>query len=374
MNMRRITSLTGLVSFIIIVLTSVILYIAPHGRVAYWADWHFWGLTKTQWGDIHINVGILFLLALFLHIYYNWKPITAYLKNKAREMKFFTGEMNVALALTALFTVGTLLHVPPFSSVLDFAESIKEAAGRKYGEPPWGHAELSPIGTFATKMGWDADKAVAILEAAGYEVASPKETVAEIAADKGVPPQELYLTLKAELDTAQAPQGALPETPPAGFGQRSLQQIAETYGVALHPMLEALKAKGIEADAETSLKNIAANAGANPYDLFEIIKTATKQAPAAPAAGSQGVGQGAGQGGGQGRNQGQAAADGQQPMGLGRMTLGEVVQEHGFDRGKAEQALEALGVQPDMDAKMRPLAEAAGLTPMDLYDAMKQAQ
>jgi hypothetical protein len=61
------------------VLTSIILYIVPQGRVAYWADWKLWGLTKTDWGNIHINLGLLFLIALFIHIYYNWKPLINYL-------------------------------------------------------------------------------------------------------------------------------------------------------------------------------------------------------------------------------------------------------------------------------------------------------
>ena len=66
MKLRKITSLTSLLTFILIVLTSVILYIVPQGRVAYWADWRLWGLTKVQWGNIHIINGLLFLLAMFL--------------------------------------------------------------------------------------------------------------------------------------------------------------------------------------------------------------------------------------------------------------------------------------------------------------------
>jgi ABC-type Fe3+-siderophore transport system permease subunit len=89
MSMRKITSLTATLSFILTVTTSIILYIVPQGRVAYWSDWRMWGLTKTQWGDVHINVGLLFLLALFLHIYYNWKPLMAYLKDRSKRMVFF---------------------------------------------------------------------------------------------------------------------------------------------------------------------------------------------------------------------------------------------------------------------------------------------
>ena len=96
MKLRKITSLTMLVSFVFCILTSVVLYILPHGRVAYWADWSLWGLSKTEWDGLHINLGVLLLLAGLLHIYYNWKPITAYLKDKTRNLKVFTIEFNIA--------------------------------------------------------------------------------------------------------------------------------------------------------------------------------------------------------------------------------------------------------------------------------------
>ena len=51
MKMRKITSLTAALSFLLMVLTSIILYIVPQGRVAYWADWRLWGLSKTDWGN-----------------------------------------------------------------------------------------------------------------------------------------------------------------------------------------------------------------------------------------------------------------------------------------------------------------------------------
>ena len=133
MKIRKIASLTAALSFIVMILTSIILYIVPQGRIAYWADWHLWGLTKTQWGDIHINTGILFLTALGLHIYYNWKPLINYLKDKAKNLKVFTKEFNVALIILVVFITGTYCKIPPFYSVLALSESIKDAAAEKYG-------------------------------------------------------------------------------------------------------------------------------------------------------------------------------------------------------------------------------------------------
>jgi hypothetical protein len=104
-RIKRIVPLTAFLSFVLVILNSVALYISPHGRVAYWVDWRFLGLSKTQWADQHIIVGLLFLIALLLHIYYNWNPIVAYLKSKARKIKVFTPDFNIALALTILFTI-----------------------------------------------------------------------------------------------------------------------------------------------------------------------------------------------------------------------------------------------------------------------------
>ncbi|MDA3917380.1 MAG: DUF4405 domain-containing protein [Deltaproteobacteria bacterium] len=70
--MRRITSLTLVISGIIELVTSVILYIIPSGRVAYWSDYHLFGLSKTQWGDIHITVGTLILVTAGIHIYHGF--------------------------------------------------------------------------------------------------------------------------------------------------------------------------------------------------------------------------------------------------------------------------------------------------------------
>jgi hypothetical protein len=55
---RAFTSLCSLVSFILLLLTAIILYIEPHGRVAYWTKWNFLGLEKHQWGNIHIFSGL----------------------------------------------------------------------------------------------------------------------------------------------------------------------------------------------------------------------------------------------------------------------------------------------------------------------------
>ncbi len=139
--MRKITSMTMLVTLAVLVLNSIVLYVAPEGRIAYWADWRFLGLTKTEWGDQHITIGFLFLLTSLLHLYYNWGVVKSYLKNKVKEIKVFTLPCNIALVITSLIIVMTYFQVPPVSYVLDLSAHFKSSAVEKYGEPPRGQRQ-----------------------------------------------------------------------------------------------------------------------------------------------------------------------------------------------------------------------------------------
>ncbi len=275
MKIRKITSLTALVSFCLLVVTSVILYIVPQGRVAYWSDWRLWGLTKTQWGDLHINLGLLFLLSILLHVYYNWRPIVNYLKNRARKIRVFTPEFNVALLLGLVFTAGTLFYVPPFSWVLTFNDTLKASAEARYGAPPYGHAELSSLKSLAQRTGLDLQKALAALEARGIRFKGPEQTLREIAAENGMTPQQVYGVMKVAGEKKAAAGGAgMPAEPPAGIGRRSLAEICRSYGRDLETVRRALAKTGIAAGGDQLLKDIAGSNQADPHDIYRLIREA----------------------------------------------------------------------------------------------------
>lgn len=276
MIMRKITSLTATLSFLLMTATSIILYLVPQGRVAYWADWRMGGLTKTQWGNIHINVGLLFLLALGLHIYYNWKPLMAYLKGRTREMKVFTPAFNVALAVCVLTVAGTLFAVPPFSWVLDLNTAFKDAGAEKYGEPPYGHAELSSLNTFANKMDLDADAARQRLEAAGFQVAGGDQTLRDMAAINRTTPKALYEVMQGDPESRPRKTG-WPDIAPPGTGRLTLAEICDAYGLDSQALIAALETKKIAAAATDSLRDIADRHGIGPMDLYGTIKSVASQ-------------------------------------------------------------------------------------------------
>lgn len=272
--LRRLTSLTALLSFALVLVTSVILYIVPAGRVAYWADWRLWGLTKEQWGALHINLGTLFLLALLLHAWLNWKAITSYLQTRARESFRLSPELLWSALLVTAFSIGTLASVPPFSSFLQLNAWFKDEAVRVYGEPPYGHAELSPLASFAAKVGMDLPKALENLRAAGMAPKNEQEAVATIAARHKVSPQRLYQIMQGGVATKDVggASGGLPLMAPSGSGQLPLADFCARHGLNLDASIKALDAGGIPAKGDMTLKQIAQAAGRAPSDVYDILR------------------------------------------------------------------------------------------------------
>lgn len=283
MNMRKITSMTMLVSLLLLLINSVVLYIVPEGRVAYWADWHLVGLTKSEWGDQHITIGVLFLVASVLHIYFNWAPITAYMKNKAREIKVFTGAFNIALLVTVLVAVGTYYNVPPMSTILVISENIKHSGSKKYGEPPYGHAELSSIKMFSKKEGLDADKAVALLKEAGLQLEGDKDVIKNIAKNNKLTPQQVYEIMKpakkgvspalANASKEEVIAASFPDHPRPGFGKKSLEEVCAELGLNKQLIVSGLNTMGITCDSSMAIKEIGGENGKEPMEIFEAIRS-----------------------------------------------------------------------------------------------------
>jgi hypothetical protein len=123
MSLRKIASLTMLLAFILLVATSVIIYIAPYGRQS--SQWAWAGLGKHEWQAMHTNLGVLLLTSGIVHIVYNIKPIVAYLRNKQKKMRILTLNFNIALLLAIWVVSSTLYELPPINTIQEFRQSRK---------------------------------------------------------------------------------------------------------------------------------------------------------------------------------------------------------------------------------------------------------
>ena len=359
MKLRRVTSLTALISFLVLVLNSIILYIVPEGRIAYWADWHLLGLTKSQWGAQHVIIGFLFLAAILLHIYYNWKVLLAYLKDRAKKVKVLTKEFNVAVAITALCLLGSFFPVGPFGWILDLSEHFKRVAEVTYGNPPYGHAELSPLKSLAKRTGLDLADAMVRLEAAGVEVESEDQIVQDIAEVNGVSPSKIYKIMTPPEEEGKPK--PMPTEAMSGTGKKSIQDICETYGLDLPTVLQGLADRGIQVTRDMILRDAGAANGMGPDEVYGLIREAAGGAAISDSVGGVALPEQA------------SKADVPElvpPQGLGSMTLEEVCRSVSVDLEQATQRLLAQDIVAAPESKMRKLSDAHGMTPKDLFSIM----
>ncbi len=118
MSLRKATSLTALLSFILMIITGVAIYIAPHRPRS--DQWELMGLGKHQWQALHTNLGILLLVACVIHIVLDIKPFAHYLRSKNKTLRIFTLDFNIAALLTVWIVLSTLFELPPIHAIQEW--------------------------------------------------------------------------------------------------------------------------------------------------------------------------------------------------------------------------------------------------------------
>lgn len=270
MNLKKITSLTMLLSIIVMAYTGIILFIAPPGRIANWANWKILSLSKEQYGQIHTTFMVLFIVMTILHLFYNWKPITSYLKNKAKEMVVFTKEMIAAIILTLVFIVGTLAFITPFSTFLNFGDELKNSWEKEYGTAPYSHAELSSFKMFCKKLGFDLDESKKILSINNIKF-EETQSLGQIGEENGISPQFIYNLLKMHLVKNDKEIIEL-----TGLGKKTVSEIAQTLKLTNEEFLTKLQGLGIKAKEDDKFRKISEEFDMSPMDV--MVKLGYKKA------------------------------------------------------------------------------------------------
>jgi hypothetical protein len=277
---RVLTSLASLVSFILLCLTGIILYVEPHGRVAYWTKWSFLNLEKDQWGNIHIFSGLLFLVAGGFHIYFNWKPLIKYLSGKIENTLRYKLELGISCLIFLWIVVSGIWSLPPLSYVSDLGESIKNSWVTSPDlEPPFGHAELVSLGTFCKKQRIPLDQAMAELRKAGFEVNNPKDTLEEIAASKKTSGMGVYAVIKKleskpepmKPGSAWTPEKIEETFAGTGLGRKTFGQMIQELAIDPEKAYKRLTKNNITAKDDDKFKAVADQHETTPIKILTIM-------------------------------------------------------------------------------------------------------
>lgn len=284
-NARGLTSLFTAAGFVIMSVTGIAAYIVPQGRIAYWTDWVFLGLTKTQWGDIHIISSLLFVIAGAFHIYFNWKPFWGYIKDRVKGGLKLKRELALTGILSLLIILSGISPFPPFGWLLDLNAYVKAAwvISPDY-EPPFGHAEEVSLKTLSKRMGIDGKKAVSVLKAKGLTGVDPQVRIIDLARANRMTPMAVFALIKhlepaASAAPVAAGQGKTytadeieDKFAGTGIGSKTLPQVAAMAGQSADAVKARLDKAGLKMAPDQPLKIAAdANGLATPLEMLKTM-------------------------------------------------------------------------------------------------------
>lgn len=102
----------GLVAAVLLI-SGIVLFIAPSGRIAHGTRWTLLWLDKNTWVNLHNAFAFLFVVGLLWHLTINWKPLAHYIVSRTTHRLNLTREMLAAAAVVLVVILLVVLKTPP---------------------------------------------------------------------------------------------------------------------------------------------------------------------------------------------------------------------------------------------------------------------
>ncbi|KPK43523.1 MAG: hypothetical protein AMJ65_05550 [Phycisphaerae bacterium SG8_4] len=238
-NPRAFASVLAGLSFALMVVTGLALFIAPSCRIASDTSWTVWGHNKDQWVAVHVWLSIAFITASAIHIYLNWSVLTSYFKSKIRKGWAFRAEWLAALAVCAVLYAGSARELAPFSSLMAWKETFKHPAAGASG-PGAGSRRGRAAGQQVRNLAVQAESAPAG-EQQGH-IEQPQTS------------------------------GHGPGRAGGGMGQKTLSRFCSDEGIDLSWAISHLKSQGLTVRDTMTMRQIADALGVHPRELPAVLQ------------------------------------------------------------------------------------------------------
>lgn len=269
-SFRAFTAFLLLWAFVVLLVSGLVLYVAPPGRIANWTDWRLLGLTKGQWESVHTILSFAFAIGALFHVLkFNWKVLLNYLRKKAVSGLRYRRELIASLVLSLLFLAGSATEIPPFVQIMDFGEYVKNSWAEPEEEPPVPHLELQTLAKVARSLSLTPEQAIKILRRNGVSVEDTNRTLRDVAESADLSAREVYAMLR---DVRRRNEGDHSFSPGSGLGRLTLSQVAQRLGVPLDTVLARLEHHGLTAQAEMTVRDLAQRADKRPYEVMKWME------------------------------------------------------------------------------------------------------
>ena len=252
-------------AILVILISGVILYVAPPGRYAHWVNWELAGLSKEGWQAIHTLFSLAFIVLSIFHLFLvNWKTFVSYLKSKTKKGFNKKKELIFSIAVVLVFFLGTVFSIPPFRTVMDLGETATNSWEKTEERAPVPHAELLTLTELAHQLNMESvDEATRKLDS--HKIAYKdihSQSLQQIAGANNSTPQEIY-----EIITKQPAN----EGHGMGVGRKTIEDFSKELNKSTDELMQILEKNNIEAKPIETLRTIGQNNNLSPRDVYKIL-------------------------------------------------------------------------------------------------------
>lgn len=194
-NWQSFISIGLLLSFIVMLISGIVLYIAPEGSLSRWIGWDILNLSKKQWEYQHTIFSYLFILFSIFHVFkINWSYLISYFvieKFKMINLK----EIIVAVVITVFIFMGTLFNWSPFKNVIQFGNKISDSYAENVEMSNIPDAEKLSLKDFAEEVfNISYSDLVSNLEKFNFDKVDENSTVIDFCNLNDITPEEFYFS------------------------------------------------------------------------------------------------------------------------------------------------------------------------------------
>lgn len=125
-NFRSFVAFLVVFSFVVMLVSGMVNFLAPSGRVAREVGWTLLALDRVAWQSLHLSFAIVFVVAGVVHIAFNWKGLVHYLRDRTSHHLTARWEAVLALLISAWLAASAVLALPPASNLHDLTTQFRQ--------------------------------------------------------------------------------------------------------------------------------------------------------------------------------------------------------------------------------------------------------
>jgi hypothetical protein len=193
-------SIVLLFSFIMMLFSGIVLYVAPEGSISRWIAWDVLNLSKKQWEHQHTIFSYVFILFSLFHIFkINWALLLSYFTPEKVKIYNFK-ESLLALSLLVIIFIGTLFDGIPFRYIIDLGDKLSDSHSKNIDMPNSIDSEKLSLNEFVNIiLEADYESVKLILDKLNFKSIEKNIVVKDFCRNNKISPEEFYKILKGEL-------------------------------------------------------------------------------------------------------------------------------------------------------------------------------